>query len=343
MAVPKVARPADRSSADSPPGETGPAKKVSARNLSPKNGPPAGPSRARRALGWFFTPHRLLMLGLVPLCAALAPWALRQLPDLSSRDEYRLTAERVRLEPPPPRSVPADLVSRVLGEDPADVLEAGLAARLAEGFAKHPWVAGVERVEVLSPAAAVVRLTYRTPTAAVAAGDGLYPIDAAGVLLPPSDFTRPAADALPRIAGIESTPGPAGTAWPDPAVTGAAAVCAALAADWNRMDLAAVRPLDASAGRFWDRIRQAPAADSIGEARPGDPRFELITRAGSRILWGRPPGAAHPGELATDTKRRRLTRDLAGVLAGERTRGPEWADLTAWDGVYHLPLRTAGR
>ncbi|NNJ24943.1 hypothetical protein LzC2_10050 [Planctomycetes bacterium LzC2] len=292
-------------------------------------------------MGWFFTPHRLLMLGLIPLCAALVPFTAKHLPDLSSRDEYRLTADRVRLEPPPPIVVPTNLVPTVLGEEPVSVLEDGLAGRLADGFAKHPWVAGVERVEVLSPAAAVVELRYRTPIAAVAAGDGLYPIDAAGVLLPPSDFTRPAADALPRIAGIESTPGPAGTVWPDPAVTGAAAVCAALASDWPRLDLAAVRPLDASAGRFWERVRQTPVADDDQEV--GDPRFELVTRAGSRILWGRPPGTSHPGALATDTKRLRLTRDLAGVLAGERTRGPEWADLTAWDGVYHLPLRAAMR
>ena len=228
----------------------------------------------------------------------------------------------------------------MLGGEPVSVLESGLAERLAAGFAKHPWVAGVERVEVLHPAAAVVNVTYRTPVAAVTAGDGLYPIDAAGVLLPPADFTRPAADALPRVAGIESTPGPAGSPWPDPAVTGAAAICAALGEDWNRLDLAAVRPLDESAGRFWDRVRQTPAPE---DAPATEPRFELVTRAGSRILWGRPPGSAHPGELATDTKRLRLTRDLAAVLAGERTRGPEWADLTAWDGVYHLPLRTAAR
>ena len=325
--MPKVARPADGAR---------PAEEPARR---PE--PPPGPSRARRAAGWFFTPRRLLIAGLIPLCAALVPWVGKRLPDLSSRDEYRLTAERVRLEPPPPRVVPADLVAQVLGGEPASVLEDGLAERLAGGFARHPWVAGVERVEALSPAAAVVRLKYRTPVAAVVVGDGLYPIDAAGALLPPADFTRPAADALPRVVGVDSAPGPAGTAWPDPAVTGAAAVCAALAGDWDRLDLAAVRPLDASGERFWERVREAPAADAAGAAP--DPRFELLTGAGSRILWGRPPGTAHPGELATDTKRRRLTRDLAGVLAGERSRGPEWADLTAWDGVYHLPLRTATR
>ncbi|MFH5804396.1 hypothetical protein [Alienimonas sp. DA493] len=327
--MPKVAR----TSAESPDAPAG--------SPRPADGP--APSRLRRVAGWFFTPRRLLIAGLLPLVAILVPWTIKQLPDLSAREEYRLTADRVRLEPPPPLAVPSNVVAQVLGEEPASILEDGLAERLAEGFAKHPWVAGVERVEVLSPAAAVVRLSYRAPAAAVAAGDGLYPIDANGVLLPPADFTRPAADALPRVGGIESTPGPAGTVWPDPAVTGAAAICAALAHDWDKLDLAGVRPLDASGERFWERVRGAPgAADGDEPSEPvGDPRFELVTRAGSRILWGRPPGTTHPGELATDTKRLRLTRDLAGVLAGERTRGPEWADLTAWDGVYHLPLRTA--
>ena len=329
--MPKVARSADNRSADE--------GAVPEPTPKPSKPAPRGPSRGRRAAGWFFTPHRLLMLGLVPLCAALAPWVARNLPDLASREEYRLTADRVRLEPPPPAAVPANLTAAVLGGEPVSVLDRGLAGRLAEGFSKHPWIAGVERVEVLTPAAAVVRLRYRVPAAAVAAGGGLYPVDAAGVLLPPADFTRPAADALPRITGIETPPGPAGTAWPDAAAVGAAAVCAALADDWGRLDLAAVRPVDPAAARFWDRVRQTPGAGVHG----GEPRFELVTRAGSRLLWGRAPGTAHPGELATDTKRRRLTRDLAPVLAGERTRGPEWADLTAWDGVYHLPLRTAGR
>ena len=293
--------------------------------------PPAGPSRGRRAVGWLFTPSRLLMLGLVPLCAALAPWTLRRLPDLSNRDEYRLTVDRVRLDPPPPAAVPPGLAADVLGDEPASILERDLAGRLAAGFAAHPWVAGVDRVEVLSPAAAVVRLTYRVPVAAVEADRGLYPVDVNGTLLPPADFTRPAADALPRVSGVGSRPGPAGTLWPDPAVTGAAAVCAALADDWDRLDLAAVRPLAEDGLRFWNA-----AADD-------EPRFELLTRAGSRVLWGRRPGTEHPGELGTETKRTRLVRDLAPVLAGERTRGALRADLTAWDAVYHAPLRTAGR
>ena len=46
--------------------------------------------------------------------------------------------------------------------DAVCVLDDGLPARLSAAFAKHPWVARVEAVEVVAPRRVRVRLTYRT-------------------------------------------------------------------------------------------------------------------------------------------------------------------------------------
>ena len=274
--MPKVARSAQQTAADS---RAARGLREAADELDAPV-PPAGPSRVRRAAGWAFTPGRLLGLGLIPLCAAVVLWTARRLPDLGERPGYALTADAVALDPPPPGPVPADLAARVLGEEPVSILEDGLAERLAKAFRKHPWVRRVTGVRLSHPARVDVELIYRAPAAAVAVRDGLYPIDAAGVVLPPADFTRAAADALPRIqrptAGPFAPPGPAGTAWPDDAVLGAAKVCEELAAVWADCDLAAVRPL---------------SDDGTGDAGD-DVRYELATRGGSRIVWGRAPAAA---------------------------------------------------
>ena len=289
-----------------------------------------GPTRARRAAGWVFTPGRLLLAGLGVLAAAAAPWLVGKLPDVAGRPEYRLRADRVTLTPPPPAGVPPSLAADVLGPDPASVLEDGLADRLAAGFAAHPWVAGVERVELTGPggraggASAAVTLRYRRPVAAVVVGEGLYPVAADGTLLPPADFTRRTAEALPRIAGVASRPGPAGTAWPDPRVAGAAAVCEVLAADWAAAGLAAVRPVPRPGG--------GASRDAVW--------LELETRTGSRVVWGEPPGGGDPLTLPAAEKRRRLLTEARSLLDG-RPGSRVWVDLSAWDGIYHRPLPPA--
>ena len=336
--MPKVARPA----ADA----RGPrsAREAADETESEEPAVPAGPSRARRAAGWAFTPGRLLGVGLVPLCAAVSLWAARRLPDLGDRPEYALTPAAVRLDPPPPGPVPADLAARVLGDEPASILEDGLAARLAKGFKKHPWVRRVRGVRLSHPARADVELVYRKPAAAVAVRDGLYPVDAAGVVLPPADFTRAAAEALPRIEGAFAAPGPAGAAWSDEAAVGAAAVCAELAGVWAECDLAAVRPLprrgEAAAGtRGHEPILSKEHDSREHDPRDGpDPHYELVTRSGSRVTWGRAPGSGHPGELTAAEKRRRLTGEVRRLLTDAAPDGPRRVDLTKWDGIWHEPL-----
>ena len=331
--------------------------------------PPPGPTVRERVIGAVFRPRRLLVLGLVPLAAVLVPFAYRMLPDLARRDAWRLTADALTLTPAPADPVPADLAGRVVrrlargatGEagDASDrgpsLLDRGFAERLAGAAAAEPWVAGVVRVETSVPAAATVTVNYRVPAAAVRVRGGLYPVGRGRrVLLPPGDFTRTAAEALPVIDGVPTPPGPAGTAWPDPSVTGAAAIAAALADDWDALRLAAVEPVLPG---DWGTPRLPAVFDPTGggaSSRPDTVRFALRTRGGSRIYWGRPPGdgpagdgppgdglpgTRHPGELTAAQKVGRLkTRGVRELLGDEAAGGPVALNITPWDAMYHERL-----
>jgi hypothetical protein len=100
-----------------------------------------------------------------------------------------------------------------------NLLDPDLATRLAQAFAQHPWVARVERVEVLPPSEVRVQLRYRRPALAVPMGGQLRVVDEQGILLP----RRAPTAGLPVFHGKASSPaGPAGTAWGDPAIVAAA-------------------------------------------------------------------------------------------------------------------------
>ena len=99
------------------------------------------------------------------------------------------------------------------------LLDEHLAEQLREGFAKHPWVEKVERVEIVPPHRVLVQLVYRTPVLAVRPGAQVRAVDRRGILLPTGAIT----DGLPLFQGTAKPPaGPAGTPWGDPAVEEAA-------------------------------------------------------------------------------------------------------------------------
>ena len=100
-----------------------------------------------------------------------------------------------------------------------NLLEPGVASRLADAFALHPWVAKVEQVEFTPAHAARVRLRYRRPVLAAWADGKMRAVDEDGVLLPPEAPTA----GLPQFPGVAFPPtGAAGTRWGDAAVEVAA-------------------------------------------------------------------------------------------------------------------------
>ena len=302
---------------------------------APDEPPEEVPSRwapvGRALLKAFFRPKRLLLLALFPVAGVLAPIVYRSWPDLDENSVYRVRAADIRITPAP-RPVPANLVERTVGSAALDqelsVLEPDLLPRLAAAFAKEPWVRRVVGLRKGLPAHINVELEYRQPVAMIDVKQGVYPVDGEGVLLPPADFSTVEIRRYPLVTGVRSLPsGPPGTAWDDVVVLGAAKIAAALVPAWSDLDLSSIH---------------APALDSATAALE-DLTFELRARGGSRIVWGRPPGTGHPGELTADQKLGRLRRYVAdfGPLDAP---GPAFEiDIRPWQEITRRPLSSAER
>jgi hypothetical protein len=157
------------------------------------------------------------------------------------------------------------------------LLDTDLPTRLKAAFARHPWVEAVEDVQVSRDRQIRVSLHYRVPALAVPQAEGVRAMDGQGVLLPPSASTK----GLPVWRGPASLPmGPAGSTWGDASLESASQVAGELQPHQDRLHLAAV-------------------LTTGGEVT-------LTTLAGSRILWGRPPGKEKDGEASTSVKVERL-------------------------------------
>jgi hypothetical protein len=155
---------------------------------------------------------------------ALAHFAQEQLRD---RDRYTAAFADIDCTPPPPLARTAFLdevqyLARLSGR--LHLLDGDLPRRLAAGFAKHPWVAKVEQVEVTPAGRVAVRLAYRRPVLAVRFAAEVRVVDGEGILLP-----RDAPSAgLPIHEAASPPAGPAGTRWGDAALEAAARRAAGL-------------------------------------------------------------------------------------------------------------------
>ncbi|MCC7420867.1 MAG: hypothetical protein IT428_11325 [Planctomycetaceae bacterium] len=300
----------------------------------PEPAPPPPPPAWRA----FFHPRTLAAAAFFVTIVVFGPRAWRALPDLNERAEYRLKLDAIEVTPPP-RWLPADFVPIAMKDAgfPRDVslLDDQLVNKTADAFRKHPWVAQVVRVEKTRTNGLKVELTYRQPVAVVEVTDGLYPVDRNGILLPPADLAPAEAVRFPRILNVTTRPqGPAGTEWGDLNVIGAARLASVLLENkhegepaWRRFDFAAIRV---------PRIRAAkPSIDDVG--------LEVITTAGSRIVWGRPPGSSHPGELSVDQKVGRLQKYVRDYGGFDRPHGPYLIDITHWQEISRSVIATGSQ
>jgi hypothetical protein len=157
----------------------------------------------------------LLLLVLIGLGAVTRKW-------LGEQERTTVSFADIDCLPPPgqERSTFLDEVqysSRL--PDQLRLLDDDLPRKLAEAFAKHPWVEQVEKVEILSSRRVEVRLVYRTPVLAVPLAGRLRAVDRNGVLLPRSAVT----DGLPVYPAVAPHPkGVEGAPWGDPGVEEAA-------------------------------------------------------------------------------------------------------------------------
>ncbi len=231
--------------------------------------------------------------------------------------EYRLDPQEVEITPVPDwihSDLRADVFRDPTLDGPLSIMDDDLAERIARAFARHPWVAKVVRVQPLHPASVQVELEYRRPVCMVEVPGGLFPVDVEGFLLPGRDFSPGEAARYPRLIGVERTPiGPPGNRWPNAKVIGGAEIAAALGPAWEAMRLQRIVPLaaDPAAVAATGGVVGGDSSRQNGPRRSVEPFFALVTRGGTRILWGYAPGAGAIGELTVEEKVARLKRYLA--------------------------------
>ena len=134
---------------------------------------------------------------------------------------------------------------------------------------------------------------------------GVYPVDAASVVLPRDDFSVSEARRYPRLSGITTVPaGLVGTPWGDLQVAGGAEVANLLASSWDELKLHYINVVDAGGGDFTYEVFVRPTEQQ---------------QSPTRIVWGHRPGHEPSGEAAAADKLARLKQYAVahGSLAGD--------------------------
>ena len=287
------------------------------RSKSAGRTPPAVALSVRKGV---FQPTTLWWLACALLAIVFLPYVPWMTPDLSTRPEYQIDWSSVQITPAP-RGVPARIVNDVKTQaqlpEQLPLLQPGLAKQLAAAFASHPWVEKVNRVEVKRQRAITIDLTYRRTALVVESSRGFYPVDAHSVLLPPTDFEPDVVSRLPVCRNIKTLPqGAAGEQWGDVVVECAARIAEALAPagdldkHWKRLGMVAI-------------IAPVP---TTADPQPEDLSFDIVTRGGSLIRWGRAPGA-DTLEPSVDQKLARLGQVVQNQGSLDAPGGPFKIDI----------------
>lgn len=249
--------------------------------------------------------------------------------DVLASKEYWLVQENVHITPPAAwvhRDVRFEVFRDGSLDGPLSIMDDDLAQRIADAFSLHPWVAKVHRVTKRYPAQVEVELEYRRPVLMVQVPGALMAVDAEGVLLPSEshDFSPIEIRAYPRLVGVYTAPvGPVGTRWGDARVLEGAEIAAVLLPTWEQLNLDCIVP------------------STLVELGYGDQyAYQLLTKAGTRVLWGRAPSAEIPGEPTAAEK-------VAWLVSYQRENGtlegansPQELDVRRLGSTAH-PARTA--
>jgi hypothetical protein len=243
-----------------------------------------------KGLGQLLTALGIAVLLILGLWAIHAATSAR----VRDQDKYQIALADIDC-PSPPGQSRDDFLSEIqyLADLPPrlSVLDSGLAGKLAEAFAAHPWVEKVNRVEIVPKGQVNVSLVFRTPVLAVgpprtkqteggplglraeAPPSWLRAVDGRGFILP----ARAPVEGLPIMHGSErDVPAPAGRRWINGDVQAAARTAAFLHEHQQALHLIEVTATDQ--GLVW------------------------LTPGKARILWGRPPGAEVAGEPPAKAK-----------------------------------------
>jgi hypothetical protein len=275
-----------------------------------KSKPPAEPGVVQQA----FMRSRWLIVAAMFVAVFATGWHFawnRVRPHVVAREEYIVRAKDIVVTPLPPwihSPIVDDVVKNASLSGPLSILDDELTKRLANAFSEHRWVASVHRVRKQLPTRVEVELTYLQPVAMVEVLDGNNPallaIDAHGILLDSREFSGDHLAESKRyipIKGIQSTPHSlsAKQAWGDVYVTGAAQIAKALGSRWQSWGLRCI------------------VAPHRGGAQEFDIyTYQLLTRSGKQIVWGRAPGNEPKGEPSALAKVAMLEQIAGRVSSG---------------------------
>jgi len=278
-------------------------------------------------LVWWVRPSRSIPLAAAIFVFFVVPVLGSLLPKLEDREEYQFPVSAVEVNEPHAWA-PKTLLSDVFVDDgfpeTVSLLDPELAKRVAQAFEKNPWVERVNSVTISGQPAIRTIVTYRQPVALIRLGDQHLPIDRNGVLLPAEDFSISDQERLPIIENVQTKPDRPGKRWPDGVVVAAAQLATQLCPDQN---------MDPYWRTFQLRSIIAPSRGDQDVPLPMEEiRFELATTNGSRIVWGRPPGADHL-EPTVEQKIGRLRQYLTRFGSFDKPDGPYRIDIRLFDAI----------
>lgn len=219
---------------------------------------------------------------------------------VQNHPRYAVDADRIEL-PSQPNWIAANVKDEVVRDgnlESLSLLDPQVTVKVAREFALHCWVSHVRRVRKDYSGRVIVDLDYRRPVAMVEVTTngqrGLLPVDGAGVLLPPQDFTPEQTREFLRIAVGDTLPvGSPGTPWGDPAIAEAAAIAETLRDAWR-------------GARVYRVLLPPPPPGTRG--RSPDRQYRLVTRDGVELIWGHAVGAETGAEAKAVDKAFRLAR-----------------------------------
>ena len=249
-------------------------------------------------------------------------WGMQSLwqrvaPSVMQRNQHLLRADRITTTTPP-AWISANIAAEVVRDAGLDgrlsLLDDSFAQVIEDAFALHPWIESINRITKRYPQGVHVDVSFRRPVAVVEMSGSesvlFVPIDKQGVHLPPADVPELRKRYLPRIGGIVGRP-PVGQVWPDPRVTGAAELAEKLRDAWEPLCLVDILP------------------SARPEIRDGSRFFvyDLITRGGTRVVWGAAPSSAPAKEDPFDAKLLRLQNCVEKHGPLDSVRGPAIVDV----------------
>jgi hypothetical protein len=269
----------------------------------------------------------VVLTAVVAVVVLVGLWCIGQ-SRLRHSEAFAVRAEDLRLLPPQPIWIRENVLQSVVKQHNLEELfldDSNLTKQLADAFTLHSWILSVKSVKK-SPTGVDVLVNYRKPVAMVEVKFNdrphVLPIDAAGTVLPPSDFKGDDISTYLRIAADHLRPsGNVGDPWGDAKVAGAAKLAGLLdRIAWKEM------------GLYRIEVTMNPRDSTVV--------YYLVMREHPeiRVLWGSEPGQETADEQIAPEKLAELTAFYRANKTLQISSEPIEIDLRSRDGVKVIPL-----